>query len=237
LKLALANIPLYKFCSLTIRLEYLISCLDVCNELVTGGKRMYTSAILIALTGSLAASSGNESLNWRNDYMEARKMGQTEKKPLAVFIGNGAAGYEKVCQDGKISAEVEKILADSYICVYVDSSTPEGQQVASAFANTSGLGLVLSDRTGELKAFSHQGDLSAVDLGRWVKRFADPNVDVRTTMTNVSTQMSAYAPINSFGNYAGNITYGSQGYFSSGMIYGGGCPGGNCGGGGIIRRR
>jgi hypothetical protein len=235
LKLALLISPMYKSCSLTIRHDYLILCLDV--FLVTGGTWMYTSAILIALTGSLVASTGNESLNWRNDYMEARKIGQSEKKPLAVFIGNGASGYEKVCRDGKISAEVEKMLEDSYVCVYVDSSTPEGQQVASAFGNTKGLGLVLSDRTGELKAFSHEGDLSAVDLGQWVKRFADPSVVVSTTMTNASTRLSAYTPSNSFGNYAGNVIYGSQGYFSSGVIYGGGCPGGNCGGGGIIRRR
>jgi hypothetical protein len=104
---------------------------------------MYTSTILIALTGSLVASSANDSLTWRNDYSDAKRMGQTEKKPLAVFIGNGANGYEKVCRDGKISAEVEKTLAENYVCVFVDSSTAEGQQMASAFTNTQGLGLVL----------------------------------------------------------------------------------------------
>jgi len=196
---------------------------------------MCTSIVLVALTGSLVASSGYDSLTWQKDYAEARKMGQTEKKPLAVFIGNGVGGQEKVCKDGKLSPEVEKMLADSYICVYVDASTPEGQNLASAFAITKGMGLVLSDRTGEMQAFSHEGDLSATDMNRWVKQFADPGVTVRTTMSNTSSQMSMYPPNGSMGTYAGNVIYGSQGYFSGGVIYGGGCPGGNCGG--IIRRR
>jgi hypothetical protein len=196
---------------------------------------MCTSIVLVALTGSLVASSGYDSLTWQRDYAEARKMGQTEKKPLAVFIGNGAGGQEKVCKDGKLSPDVEKLLADSYVCVYVDASTPEGQKIASAFSNTKGMGLVLSDRTGEMQAFSHEGDLSAADMNRWVKHFADPNVGVQTTMTNTSSQTSMYPPNGSMGTYGGNVIYGSQGYFSGGMIYGGGCPGGNCGG--IIRRR
>jgi len=194
---------------------------------------MYTSIVLVALSGSLVASSGQASLTWQKDYYEARKLGQTDKKPLAVFIGNGAAGQDKVCRDGKLSPEVEKMLADSYVCVYVDVSTPEGQKVASAFGNTRGLGLVLSDRTGELQAFSQEGDLSAADLSRWVKQFADPNVVVRTTMANVSTQLSMYPTNGSAGIYTSNVVYGTRGFGSGGVIYGGSCPGGNCG---VVRR-
>jgi hypothetical protein len=196
---------------------------------------MYTSLVLVALSGSLVASSSQPGSNWHKDYNEARKIGQSEKKPLAVFIGNGTGGHEKVCRDGKMPAEVEKMLMDSYVCVYVDSSTPEGQKLASQFANTRGLGLVLSDRTGDLQAFSQEGDLAAADLSRWLKHFADPNVAVRSTMSNSSSQLSMYPPNGSMG-YNGNVIYGSQGGFRGGVIYGGGCPGGNCGGGFIIRR-
>jgi hypothetical protein len=196
---------------------------------------MYTS-IVLALTSSLVAASGYESITWQKDYSEARQIGQTEKKPLAVFIGNGAGGQEKVCRDGKLSPELEKMLADSYVCVYVDASTPEGQKMASQFANTKGLGLVLSNRAGDLQAFSHEGDLTAADMSKWVKQYADPSVVVNTTMTNATSQISMYPQSGPMG-YQGNVIYGGQGYFSGGMSFGGGCPGGNCGGGGIIRRR
>jgi hypothetical protein len=197
---------------------------------------MYTSIVLAALTGSLVASSSHESLTWHKDYYEAKQIGQTDKKPLAVFIGSGAGGQTKVCQDGKLADEVEKLLGDNYVCVYVDASTPEGQKLTSAFGNTEGTGLVLSDRTGEKQAFAHQGNLSTADLTRWVKKFADPNVLVNTTVTNASSQMSMYPSNGSMMNYTGNVIYGSQGYFSNGVIYGGGgCPGGNCGM--VIRRR
>jgi hypothetical protein len=182
---------------------------------------MYTSVTVIALTGSLFASSGYESLAWQRDYAEARKVAQAEKKPLAVFIGSGAGGQEKVSRDGKIGPEVEKTLADSYVCLYVDASTAEGQKLAAAFGNTGGVGLVLSDRSGDVQAFSQQGDIAAADMSRVVKQFADPNVMVRTTVTNA--QLSMYPPNGSFGNYAGSaILYGSQGSYFGGVVYGGG---------------
>jgi hypothetical protein len=164
----------------------------------------------------MAASSHHESLTWHKDYGEARKIGQSENKPLAVFIARGADGQDKVAREGRLSPEVEKALSDSYICIYVDTSTEDGQKLASAFGNTKNLGLVLSDRRGELQAFSQEGDLSAPDMNRWLKYFADPNVPVRGTMSNTSSQVSMYPPNGSMGYF------GSQGYFTNGMIFGGG---------------
>ncbi len=191
---------------------------------------MYTSMVCIALATSLAASAPCESVTWHNDYSKARTTGQSDKKPLAVFIGNGADGQAKVCREGSLNAEVEKMLADSYVCVYVDVSTPAGQKLAADFGVTGGMGLVLSDKTGDLQAFSHAGDLSAVDMTRWVKHFADPSVTVSTTMSNTTARMSMYPPSGtSMMTNSGYIMYGSYpGSYSNGVIYGG-CPNGNCG--------
>jgi hypothetical protein len=198
---------------------------------------MYTSFALVALSSTLVASSHQDGPTWQKDYVQARKIGQTEKRPLAVVIGQGADGCDKVCRDGKLSPELQKMLAQNYVCVYIDSSTPEGQKLASDFAVTTGKGLILSDRTGDLQAFHHDGDLSTADLSRWLTRFADPNVAVRTTATN-STQLSMYPPEN--GNLGGYGAPYMQGYYQGGGYYpayfGGGCPGGNCGGGGRFRR-
>jgi hypothetical protein len=165
---------------------------------------MYTSSfVLFALAGSVAASSPLEGLAWQDDYVQARKVGQTEKKPLAVFFGSGEAGYNKVCTKGQLSIELQKKLADVYVCVYVDVSTPAGQKLAADFGITKKLGLVVSDRTGELQAFYHEGDLSESDLSRWITRFADPNVVVKSTMKNTVTQVSYYPPTTNYPS-AGN---------------------------------
>jgi hypothetical protein len=158
-----------------------------------------------------------------------------------VIFGSGSNGCDKLCRDGEMSEEVEKKLGDNYVCVYVDVTTPAGKKLASEFAITRGVGMVLSDRTCNLQAFHHDGDISKADLDRWVTRFADPNVTVRSTMTNDSAQVSMYPPDGSstgstLGGYA-PIGFGYQGSFGGGYApaFGGGCPGGNCGGGG--RRR
>ncbi|HYV38584.1 MAG TPA: hypothetical protein VE988_23065, partial [Gemmataceae bacterium] len=162
---------------------------------------MYTSIALLALTGSMVASSYHEDLTWQKDYATASQVGQTQKKPLAVFVGTGAMGHEKVCQDGKLSPEVQKTLSDSYVCVYVDVNTPAGQKLASDLNIKSGKGLVLSSRNGDLQAFAHDGDLSSADLGKWVTYGADPNLNVVTTMNNTTSRISMYPGNGSTVNY------------------------------------
>jgi hypothetical protein len=197
---------------------------------------MYTSIVLIALTGSVVASSP-EALTWEETYDQARQTGITEKKPLAVIFGSGPGGYAKVCRDGRLSPEVEKTLGDSYVCLYVDVNTAAGKQLASDFAISRGTGMVLSDRSGKLQAFYHDGDITDVDLSKWVSRFADPGVTVRTTMTNDSSaQVSMYPVMDRMGGYSTGYTPGAYGYGGYAPAWGGGgCAGGNCGGGG--RRR
>lgn len=206
---------------------------------------MYTSIVLVALAGSVATSSPQEGMSWSNNYAQARKVAQEEKKPMAIFFGSGRAGYAKVCKDGQLSNALQKKLAENYVCLYVDVSTPAGQKLAEDFAVTKGQGLVLSDRTGDVQAFYHDGDLSDADLSRWLTQYADPNVVVTTTKTNTASQVSFYPSTNNgtmgasgSGMYGpagytyGYVPYQPYQYGSSPMWYGGGgggCPGGRCG--------
>jgi hypothetical protein len=204
---------------------------------------MYTSVLLVALS-SVAAPSDRDSLTWQNDYAAARRQGESAGKPLAVFIGSGKAGWEKVCRDD-MSSECKEALASKYVPCYIDVSTDEGRRLAPLF-KVNGTGLVISDRTGELVAFRHEGDLSGGDLGRYLTRYADPSRAVSTTEGTGSARTSYYGPgdgTTTTQSYYGPTGYpqimgGAPGYapsYGGGFapfypsMGGGGCPGGRCG--------
>jgi hypothetical protein len=111
---------------------------------------------------------------------------------LAVFIGAGRSGWEQVSRTGQLGKETQRILASQYVCVYVDSAEPGGQRLASAFEIPQGLGLVISDRSGERQAFHHPGDLAAPDLQRSLQRYTDRERPLRVTETNGTRQVSYY---------------------------------------------
>jgi hypothetical protein len=158
---------------------------------------MHTSITLVAaLAACVSAASPSAIPTWHQDYGEARTIGQNEKKPLAVVIGSGQAGYGNLCKDGELNAEVKKLLLSHYVCLYVDIATAEGQKLAKALAIASGKGVVLSDRTGSRQAFYHDGDLSADDLTKALTRFSDANLVVKTTATNASERTSYYPSTN-----------------------------------------
>src|SRR5262245_23387356 len=103
-------------------------CVWRCLFFHEGGPLMYTSFLVLALSGLVAADTANP--GWQNDYVAARSQAQREGKPLAVFLGSGESGWQKV---GRDSNEVKQVLANKYICVYVDSKTDEGKRLAEAF--------------------------------------------------------------------------------------------------------
>src|SRR5689334_6860989 len=105
---------------------------------------MNTSIALLALASVVSYA---EAPSWSSDYAEARTQGRSQQKPLAVVFANGANGQNKICRDGKLTAEAQKMLADQYVCLYVDLNTPAGKELASSFGITQQQGLVLSDRT------------------------------------------------------------------------------------------
>jgi hypothetical protein len=130
---------------------------------------MYTPLLLIALTGLPAADTGEE-LVWRSDYSSARKLGAEEKKPLALFFAPGADGWSKVSRDGKLGKETEKLLSGQYVPVHVNTSTEAGRKLAASFEVNSGTGLIISDRSGRLMAFFHDGNLSSSALTQHHKK-------------------------------------------------------------------
>lgn len=167
---------------------------------------MYVSMLLLALSGTPAADA-TEGPVWMTDYVQARKVAASEGKPLAVFVAPGKNGWNKLSNEGKLPGPADRTLTDVYVRCFVDSTTPAGKRLAEALELHSGLGLVISDRTGGLMAFYHEGDLTNTLLAQYLHHYGDPSRVVRTTETNPGHGHHAAAPAN-----------------------GGGCAGGCCGG-------
>lgn len=143
---------------------------------------MNTSILTVVLTGALLAGQ-NGSPTWQNSYSSAQRVAAQQQKPVLVVVGNGADGWKQVIRDA--SPEAMQVLAQKYVCVYVDAATPAGRQLAQSF-EINGSGLVISDRTGTLQAFWHQGSLNGEAVAQVLTRYSDPQFSVRTTETNAS---------------------------------------------------
>jgi len=153
---------------------------------------MHTSIVLAALTGLLAPAEGASAPTWLSDYAQARRLGAAQKKPLAVFLSSGKENWGKRATEGSLGGEVRRLLAGRYVCVNVDTTTEEGRRLASSFEMPNGLGLVISDRTGQLQAFSHAGELAGADLARYLERYAASDRVVETTETHTTGRTSFY---------------------------------------------
>jgi hypothetical protein len=141
---------------------------------------MFTSLLLLALGASAAEPA--EGPAWLTDYGQARRQGQTEQKPLAVFFGPGKDGWQKVI-GAEPSAEVNRTLAASYVCVHVDTNTAAGKRLSEACELGNGVGLVVSDRSGQRMALQFGGTLSNEALATYLNRFADQKGAVARTET------------------------------------------------------
>jgi hypothetical protein len=146
---------------------------------------MYTSVMLIALSGYLSqAASVPRSSPWTTDYSAAWTQAHAQRKPLALLFGSGHGGWEKLSKDGEIGKEAKRLLESNYVCVYVNTREAAGNQLAKAYEISGGLGIVLSDRTGNLQAFRHEGDLANANLERYLRKYADPERVVLATDSN-----------------------------------------------------
>jgi hypothetical protein len=138
---------------------------------------MCTSLVLFALSGMFTPAI-TEAPRW-SDYPEGMRLSERERKPIAVFIGSGKKGWERVSQEGKFSPRIHEQLAADYICVYVDAR--EHETLAAAF-EIDGTGLVISSAGGKLQAFRHEGELANEDLERYLASYSDPEREVRQTV-------------------------------------------------------
>jgi hypothetical protein len=193
---------------------------------------MYTSILLVALMGPGAAADAqsSEPLSWQENYTAARKLARQEDKPLAVVIGSGARGWEKL-GTGKLTAEAKKLLADNYVCVYIDADTTRGKRLADEFSLSQGL--VISTRDGQEQAFRHSGPISNSDLEASLKRYSTDFVSTTTETLDsqgVEEQQMRGGRGGRGQGGAGQGGYGQGGYI--GGYYDGGFGGGGCGYGG-----
>ena len=146
---------------------------------------MYTSLMFVALSAGLTPTAVSIPVgpSWRNDYTLALKEGQGKKRPLAIFVGSGPDGWDKLSKDGELDKGVKELLHDHYVCVYLDTTKDRGRRLAEQLELTGGGGLVISDAGGEYQAFRHAGSLNNEDLGRYLRKYADPDREVKRTET------------------------------------------------------
>jgi hypothetical protein len=147
---------------------------------------MYASMLLIALSG--IAPVVKDEPAWVKDYSVARKLCQAEQKPMAVFLGSGSKGWNDLSREGRLDKETARLLAQHYVCLYLDRTTEEGQLTAQALEMQDSRGIVISSSSGKLQAFRHEGDLSNQDLAKYLRRFSNPDLVVLHTETNPPEQ-------------------------------------------------
>jgi hypothetical protein len=154
---------------------------------------MYTSGLLVALLGLLPSSIRQEP-NWLEDYSKAYRLCQKAEKPLAVFLGSGSKGWNSLSKDGQLSTESKDFLSKNFLCVYIDTTQEAGQELATRLEMPNRLGLVISDSTGGVQAFRHEGNLRDSDLMRYLRRYADPQRMVVSTESNPFDEAPVSSP-------------------------------------------
>jgi len=155
---------------------------------------MHTSILLVAMLGPGATPErpAAETLSWQKSYAEARKVGRQKNSPLAIFIGKGSDGWQQVCRSREFPAQARRLLATHYVCVYVDTSTPAGSNLAAQLDVKDGPGLVLGTRDGENQAFHHPGRLTKTQLETTLRKYARGQAVTRTeTITDWKVTVSA----------------------------------------------
>jgi hypothetical protein len=150
---------------------------------------MMYSVMLIALWGF--APSVNEKPAWLTDYALAQNLSQLQRKPLAVFVSSGETGWNDLSREGRLDKDADRLLAKSYVCLYVDTASEEGRRLAQAFELSQSRGIVISDSAGELQAFRHKGNLGHEDLMHYLGRFANADLVVTHTETDQPPPVSA----------------------------------------------
>lgn len=157
---------------------------------------MFTALASFALAATPAAAP-----SWESDYRQACAVAARESKPLAVVLGKGEAGWDALVSDTTLGAVMPAAARTAYVWHYVDTTTDAGRKLARDF-RTDGPALILSDRSGDVQAYRHQGRIGSDSLKTVLTRYADPAREVRRTETNVApatvpAPVQIYAPVRS----------------------------------------
>jgi hypothetical protein len=120
---------------------------------------------------------------WETDYNKAKQIALETHKPMVVVVGEGKDGWNKLSPETSFDGTIEKMLTKGFVCVYVDSSTNTGKALADALDVHTNTGLVISDKSTKLQAFSKEGTVSTVDLVNVIARYTEAATPVTTTET------------------------------------------------------
>jgi hypothetical protein len=148
---------------------------------------MNTSIVALALSAALLGPS------WRSSYTQAQQDAAQQRKPMVVVFGSGPNGWTRIVRDQSPSVEVNKLMAEQYVCYYVDTATQEGGRLAQNFQIQGSVGMVISDRAGSTQAFWHQGDLTHQNAVHYLQKYSDPHVHVAGTETLYTAQARTFA--------------------------------------------
>jgi hypothetical protein len=166
---------------------------------------MFTTTLAaLALAGGLGSGVIPSTPNWHTDYAQAMTRSSAEGKPMAVFIGNGADRVAKMLADGTISADAARVLKASYVCVYLDTNTPAGKDLAGRFEISQGL--IISSKGGNLQSYRHSGAIGNKELADSVSKYAGGEQPL-TTASNIPYSSS------------GSVFVGGTGYVQPGTQY------------------
>jgi hypothetical protein len=127
--------------------------------------------------------------HWNRSYHPAVKLAETAHRPMAVVIGNGAEGWNAICANGTLEPAVAKLLAEHYVCLYVDAGDEDGKVVAAAFEADKLPTLVISDKTAKYQAFRQSGTMTNERLSQTLQRFAAYEVQ-----SNIPSARTTYQP-------------------------------------------
>ena len=193
-----------------------------------------TTLAAVALAGALSVGA-SPSPSWQADYAHAMSAASTEQKPIAIFIGTSAKKPGKMMDDGTITESAAQLLRTSYVCLYVDTDTGAGKDLASKFEITEGL--VISSPGGNVQALRHVGAVGGTELNRQLEQFANAG-QPSTTVTSgirpvqiIRTGNCANGNCYIGGTYAtqpvaGQVIGGTV--YPAGYTFGSSCPNGRC---------
>lgn len=129
----------------------------------------------------LSAALANEAAvapTWETSYARASQTAIAQRKPLAVFIGRGDNGYARVV-GGNMPTEAGRLLANSYVALYVNTDTADGRALATSFGVDEGL--VISCRGCQVQALKFGGVVPAESLSGYLTKYSAANATVTTT--------------------------------------------------------
>lgn len=152
---------------------------------------MFATTLAAVLLGSVSPGAAAVP-TWKTDYATAREAAAAEQKPLAVFVGHGEAGYAKLV-GGAVPADAGRLLAANFVCMYVDTDSAAGKELASKFGLVEGL--VVSSKGGDVQALKHAGAVAPAALTGYLTKYADPaQVVTVTEKVNIAPAAPVIAP-------------------------------------------